>query len=136
MTWARPLRALKCTAGTVALEYAIILPVLLLLVMGGMDASRAVWSYVTLQRSVQAAARCGAINSTICGSSSQIITRAIAEAWGLSVSPRAFTVTSSSCGVRVAVNYNLTLLIPWAGGSRPGGQSNTIAINVSSCYPI
>jgi Flp pilus assembly protein TadG len=140
MTWLRPLRALRSTAGTVALEYGLTVPFFLLMLFGGMDAGRAVWTYTTLQRSVEAAARCGAVNTTVCNSPTAIAARAVAEAWGLTLSPGTFTVTYPTCGaspgLRVTARYNLTLLIPWIDGHRPGGQSGTVTINVSACYPV
>lgn len=140
MTVLRTLRVLKSAAGTVALEYGIILPMFLLMIIGGMDAGRLIWTYVTLQRSVEAAARCGAINynsaypTTICRSPGEIATRAVSEAYGLSVTAGEFTVTNASCGLRVTANHTVQLLTPWIGTS-PLGPSNAITLSVSACYP-
>lgn len=118
------------------MEYGFVVPFFLLMFMGSMDAGRAVWTYTTLQRSVEAAARCGVVNTTLCNSPTAISARAVTEAWGLTLTPGIFTVTYPACGLRVTARYDLTLFIPWLDGSRPGGQSNTIAINVSACYPV
>jgi len=45
------------TDGTVAIEYALILPVMLLFTLGIMDTGRLLWTYITLTRAVEAAAR-------------------------------------------------------------------------------
>ncbi|MGA7974726.1 MAG: TadE/TadG family type IV pilus assembly protein, partial [Pseudolabrys sp.] len=47
--------------GAVAIEYALILPALLLLVIGIIDTGRVLWTYTTLYRATEAAARCAAI---------------------------------------------------------------------------
>ena len=53
-------------AGAVAIEYAIILPVLLILLLGVMDLGRLFWSYATVANAAQTAARCFAIKATAC----------------------------------------------------------------------
>ncbi len=45
-----------------AVEYGIILPVLLMLMLGIIDTGRLIWTQTTLDRAVEAAARCGAVN--------------------------------------------------------------------------
>lgn len=54
--------------GNVAIEYAIVLPLLLLFVLGVVDTGRLVWTYATLSRAVEAAARCASINTILCAS--------------------------------------------------------------------
>ena len=51
--------------GTAAIEYAIVLPVLLLFVLGIMDTGRLLWTYVTIYRATEAAARCAAIAAAV-----------------------------------------------------------------------
>lgn len=140
MNGLRTLRVLKSAAGTVALEYGIILPLFLLMILGGMDAGRLVWTYVTLHRSVEAAARCAAVNadpsySKTCRTTTEIAARAVTEAYGLNVTAGEFTVTYPTCGVQVTANHNVQLIIPWIGTS-PVGPSNTITLSVSACYPV
>jgi Flp pilus assembly protein TadG len=124
------------TTGSMALEYGLLLPVLLLLMMGTMDVGRLIWTYTTLHRAVEASARCAAINPTACGTSSQIVSRAVSEAWGLSVTPSTFTAQTQSCGARVTANYSFPLFIPWIAGTPSEDQPNTITLTVSACYPL
>ncbi len=49
--------------GSTAIEYAIVLPVLLMFVLGIIDAGRLLWTYVTIYRATEAAARCAAIKA-------------------------------------------------------------------------
>ena len=58
------------TAGSVAIEYGLILPAMLLFTLGIMDAGRLLWTNITLTRATEVAARCGAVNVTTCPAAS------------------------------------------------------------------
>ena len=66
MAGTRKLRDMFHTAGSVAIEYGLILPAMLLFTLGIMDAGRLVWTNMTLSWATDAAARCGAVNTTTC----------------------------------------------------------------------
>src|SRR5208282_1950580 len=85
--------------GATALEYGIILPVLLLFLLGIMDVGRLLWVYTTLYHAAETAARCAAVNTTLCGTATQIQNDAAAQAWGMTVTPGVFSVSNPSCGV-------------------------------------
>lgn len=133
MAAARNSRSLSRRHGAVAVEYALVLPALLLFVVGLIDGGRLLWTYTTLYRAAEAAARCAAVNTTDCVSTAQIQDRAVAEAWGLTVSPGIFTVTTPSCGVQVQANYDFTFVIPGLAGVAPLG---TITLTATACYPL
>lgn len=118
--------------GATAVEYALVLPMLLLFILGIMDTGRLLWTYTTLYRATEAAARCAAVNTTDCGTTAQITNRAVAEAWGLNVDAAAFTVSTQACGVQVRASYNFTFVIPGLGDVAPLG---TITLNATACYP-
>jgi Flp pilus assembly protein TadG len=125
----------RATAGSMALEYGLAVPTLLLLVFMTMDVARLMWTYVTLQHAVEASARCAAVNPTVCGSTGQIASRAVSEAWGLTVTPSVFTAQTQACGARVTANYGFTLLIPWMGTDAQS-QSSAITLTLTACYPL
>jgi Flp pilus assembly protein TadG len=112
--------------GTTAIEYAIILPALLFFLLGIMDTGRLLWNYTTLYRAVEAAARCGTVNLTQCATTGQIKDRAVAEAWGMSVSASAFTVADQSCGLQVSTTYSFSFTIP---------GFNAITLAPRACFP-
>jgi Flp pilus assembly protein TadG len=114
--------------GALSLEYAALLPVFLSLVFGIMDLGRLVWTQVTLDRAVQAAARCAAINSVSCGTDAAVQTYATTQTWGVTTSAGAFTVTHPSCGVSVSATLSFQLVVPWPG-------SNLSSLSASACYP-
>ncbi len=112
--------------GTTAIEYALILPAFLLFLLGILDTGRLLWNYTTLYRATQAAARCGAVNVTDCGTTAQIQNEAVAEAWGMTVTTSMFTVTNPTCGVRVSATYTFTFTIP---------GFSAITLNPIACHP-
>jgi Flp pilus assembly protein TadG len=119
-------------SGSAAIEYALILPVLLLCIFGLMDTARLIWCYATLSRAVDAAARCAAINTTACGTTAQIQSVAVAEAWGLTIASSAFTAATATCGIRVTGTYDFDFVMPGFNYVVPTG---TITLTTSSCYP-
>jgi Flp pilus assembly protein TadG len=127
MAQIRKLQATTHLDGTVAIEYGLILPALMLFTLGIMDTGRLLWTLTTLSRATEAAARCAAVNNTVCGTTSQIQTYAAAQAWGLNdVTPSVFAVTNPLCGVQVSVTYTFQFIIPWIGPSTP--------LNAAACY--
>lgn len=115
--------------GALSIEYAVLLPVFLSLVFGVMDLGRLVWTQVTLDRAVQAAARCAAINSTSCGTNSAVQTYATTQTWGLTTAASNFTVTHPSCGVTVSASLPFQLVVPWPG-------VNLSTLSATACYPV
>lgn len=114
--------------GSVAVEYGILLPALLLLVLGLIDVSRLVWTQTTLDRAVEAAARCGAVDSVKCGTAAAVQAYAAGEAYGMTIAATAFTVTSQSCGVSVSVQHPFELVIPWIART-------DLTLTAEACYP-
>lgn len=123
----KPLKAHPC-AGNVAIEFAIVLPALLMLVLGIVDFGRFFWTYTTLTRATEAAARCGAVNNAVV--CADLPTYAASEAWGLTgATPSMFTaVTSAACGVKVSASYPFAFIIPWTG-------NGSVALTPASCFP-
>lgn len=120
--------------GSVVVEYALILPVLLLLVLGIGNSGRLLWINATLSHAVNQAARCGAITGPGCANASQTADFAVTQAYGLSIQATAFTISAAACGYQVDGSYAFTFIIPWPGAS-PFGPSNGITISATACYP-
>jgi Flp pilus assembly protein TadG len=99
--------------GVVAIEYGLLLPAFLLLVFGAMDTGRVLWTQTTLDRAVQAAARCGSVNTTTCGSAVAIQNYAVTQAWGLTADPSVFSVSAAACGVQVSASFPFEFTTPW-----------------------
>lgn len=119
--------------GAVAIEYALILPMVLLFVIGIIDVGRLLWTFTTLNRAAEAAARCGAVNSIDCGTAAAIQSHAVAEAWGMNIAASAFAVTTPACGVQVVGTYDFVFLIPALATTTPLG---TVTLKATACYPV
>jgi Flp pilus assembly protein TadG len=91
--------------GSGAIEFAVIMPVFLAGVLGIMEVGRALWTQNTLQRAVEAAARCASIDAANCGSSTATKNYAVTQAFDLNVTSNIFTVTAPACGNQVAASY-------------------------------
>ena len=117
-------------AGTAALEYALVLPVLLVLLLGALDAGRVMWLAVTpLDRAVDVAARCAAIDTTTCGTPAQITAYAAAQAFGTTMTASVFTATIAACGAKVTGSLPFAFVTPWPG-------KRTISLTAMACYPF
>lgn len=114
--------------GAVAVEYAILLPVFLLFVLGAMDMGRLLWTQVSLDRFVQQAARCAVVTPGTCGSSAQIETFATTTNYGLPFTGAAFALTSPTCGRQVSVTLPYKFSAPLI--------SPDISLSASACYPV
>jgi len=118
----------RFSSGAVLIEYAILLPALLLFVLGIMDVGRLIWMQTTLNRAVEAAARCGAINTTNCGTFTQIQSYAVTQAFGLTITSAAFTASTANCGVQVVASFPFVFVTPFIA---PG----TVTLAATACYP-
>ena len=127
------------TAGSMAIEYGLILPVLLLFTLGLVDASRLLWTNITLTRATEVAARCGAVNITTCPAAS-IPAYAATQAKNFGIydtTATNFVSTAATCGVQVQATYTFQFLVPWFpqfSASAPFG-STTMRLNATACYP-
>jgi Flp pilus assembly protein TadG len=120
MKFARPRRAFfefssKC--GAAAVEFALVLPILVVCVLGLIEFARAVWTQTTLDYVVQAAARCAAVDTVTCGTVANVQNYAAGRAPGLSFANPAstFGVTwppQSPCGARVTASLQFDFLVP------------------------
>jgi len=138
------LRDAPHTAGSMAVEYALILPALLLFTFGLMDAGRLLWTNITLTRATEVAARCGAVNNptqcnyqNLCAGNIPVCAATEAKNFGISDATAAdFVVTNPACGVQVQATYTFQFLVPWFpqfSASAPFGAP-TKTVNATSCY--
>jgi Flp pilus assembly protein TadG len=118
----------KACDGTTAVETAIVLPAFLLLLLCLVESGILFWTQSSLQFAVEAAARCAAVNTTSCGTTSSIQSYAAAQAVGITVSSSSFSVSQPSCGQQVSISYPFSFvdpnLFPWS-----------ITLKAQSCHP-
>jgi Flp pilus assembly protein TadG len=102
----------RADRGEVAIEFALCFTAAMLLVLGLAEFGRVLWYQSTLDFAVQSAARCGAVNPTTCGTTTQIQQYAVSMAPGLPVTTSNFAVTTPSCGVQVVASYTFQTVVP------------------------
>ena len=122
----RPRSLKRDRAGGLAVDFALTATPLLLLVFGTMEVGRMLWLQNALNFSVEAAARCAAIDVNNCATSAQIKSYAAASS-GSGFASGTFTVTTPACGKQVAASYPMSVDIPFAAVS--------ITLTAQSCYP-
>ena len=111
--------------GAVAVEFAVFLVPLLLLLVGATDLGFAMLIESRITFAVEAAAKCGAIGATMCASAPETAAygATVARVRGLDASQ--FVVVTEPCGVSVTATY------PYVGMILPA-----ITLNAGACYPV
>jgi len=104
-------RLAGCEQASAAVQTALILPVLLLLLMGGMEFARLAWERSALQFAVQEAARCAVVRPGVCGTPAQIQAFAASKMTGFSIPAADFTVATPACGTQVAASVPYSFVL-------------------------
>ena len=121
--------------GAAAVEFALLLPVLLLLVFGIIDFGRALNAQITLTQAAREGARIAALGE------SNVVSGTQAAATGLS--PVAVTVTSCPAGAGTGVNavvkasYSFSFVTPLSAIARIFGSSfgSTMTLTATGVMP-
>jgi Flp pilus assembly protein TadG len=116
----------RARGGATAVEFAIVAPVLLMLLLGIMEGGRALWTQNALSFAVEQAARCASIDQNNCGSTTQVQSFA-ARVSGENFISSIFTVTAAACGNLVSASYPMQLNIPYVSAAP--------TLTAESCYP-
>ncbi len=117
--------------GVTTLEVAIVFPVFILMVLGVLDFSRALWLQGALQSAVEQAARCAAVDTVTCGSATQIESYAAGKVAGFAMPASVFTATAAACGQQVSASYPFTF-IP---SNMPPFNTISLTLTAQSCRP-
>lgn len=115
--------------GATLIEFAVLLPLFVLLVFGIMQLGQVFWTQAALQHAVEMAARCASVNTVTCGTAAQVQSYAATQAYGLAVPVGAFSVTTPACGNQVVASYEFTF--PVAALISPA-----LSLTARSCYPL
>jgi Flp pilus assembly protein TadG len=112
--------------GATAVEFAIVAPVLVGLVVGSLYLCMGLFLAGSLQFAVEEGARCASVNTSTCNDATSIATYARSRYFGPAVSPT-FTYAAAACGnsVSASVNYVADL----------GFNTVTIPISATACFP-
>jgi len=113
--------------GTTAVEFAIIAPVFILLVLGIIGVCFALFLVGSLHFAVEDGARCASVKTTICQDSATTKAYTQSRYLGPNVSP-IFSTATPACGNSVTGTVNYTMDI--------GFRRFVIPISATACFPI
>ncbi|MGQ0741225.1 MAG: TadE/TadG family type IV pilus assembly protein [Alphaproteobacteria bacterium] len=112
--------------GAAALEFAILSPVFLLIVVGGINLTLLLFSIGSLHYAVEEAARCASVKSTVCASATSIQVYAGNKYFGPAISPT-FVSSTASCGNVVSATASFV----W----HTGVAQLTVPLSARACFP-
>ena len=111
--------------GASAVEFAIVLPVFILLVLGSISAALLVFSISSLNYAVEDAARCAAVNKTLCSNAGDIVEYARDRYAGPPITPE-FTYSTAGCGNTVTGTGTFSMdIIP---------EISKVPLKASACH--
>ena len=119
--------------GATAVETALVLPILLAMFFGIIEVGHLLWTVSALNMAVQDAARCVSVSnvktppSTLCDTQAHMQTFATGRAWGMTVPPSTFTLSTPACGYQVTASYPYTPIVSYIPLS--------MTLSASACFP-
>jgi Flp pilus assembly protein TadG len=111
--------------GTSAVEFAIIGPIFIALVVATFHLCIGLYAVASLNFAVEEGARCASVNTTVCSNAGKIITYTQGRYSGPAISP-SFTYAAASCGNSVSASATYVANI---------GVTVTVPLSASSCFP-
>jgi Flp pilus assembly protein TadG len=113
--------------GTTAVEYAIVAPIFIGLVVSSFYFYMGLFLVGSLHYAVEEGARCASVKTTVCSDSSTTISYTKSRYYGPAVSPTFTYSPNLSCGNSVSASVNFVANL--------GLQTVTIPISASACFP-
>jgi Flp pilus assembly protein TadG len=135
---------LAAREGVVAMEFAVISGVLMLLTLGTIEISRLLWAQVALDATAIQTARCIGVLSSSCAASgvysstnATSYAQTVASGWGITLGNSALTLSSSEASgacaglSQVSINYTFVTVVPGLLSVLSGGS----ALTAQACFP-
>jgi Flp pilus assembly protein TadG len=113
--------------GTTAVEFAIVAPVFIALLIGTLALCIALFLIGSLHFAVEDAARCASVKTAICADSATTIAYAQSHYYGPNVSPTFTYDPAAACGSSVSASISYTMNV--------GFRAFTIPISATACFP-
>jgi Flp pilus assembly protein TadG len=112
--------------GTTAVEFAIIAPVMIALLIGTISLCVGLFLIGSLHFAVEDGARCASVKTTICADGPTTVTYTQGRYFGPNVSPT-FTYAAAACGNSVTgtISYSMNV----------GFTTFTIPMSATACFP-
>jgi Flp pilus assembly protein TadG len=115
----------RAREGVAAIEFAMLVPVLLLMFLGVVEFARMMWMQASLQAAVETAARCLSIGS--CSNAQQTVDTQMAS-YGYAAAQATVSQSTPSCGYQVSATLPFTFVVPQLFPWNP-------TLSALSCYP-
>jgi Flp pilus assembly protein TadG len=112
--------------GTTAVEFAIIAPVLIALLLGTIALCVALFLIGSLHFAVEDGARCASVKTTICSDAATTVAYTQSRYFGPDVSPT-FTYAPAACGNSVSATISYSMNV--------GFRTFVVPISATSCFP-
>ncbi|WP_374575617.1 TadE/TadG family type IV pilus assembly protein [Phenylobacterium sp.] len=122
------IRGLRDERGASAAEFVLVLPLLVMLTLGVINAGLMLYTMATLHFAVEDAARCATVKVDCGGGDPDLVAAYAAAVYkGPTITPT-FTLSRPGCGNKVTgtANYVFTT----------GLVSRTVPISAEACYPL
>jgi TadE-like protein len=102
----------KDRRGTSAVEFALTVPLFILMVLGVWQIGYGMFAQFALQHGTQMAARCMAVaaaanNPTTCTDTPSTQSYAASQSYGFNPAPSVFTVSQPTCGNQISADYTV-----------------------------
>jgi hypothetical protein len=113
--------------GTTVVEFAIVAPVFLLLVVGMLFMSIGLFTVGSLHYAVEEGARCASVKSTVCADQSTTLAYIQSHYFGPGTTPNFVYNPTAACGQSVSASLNYVMDL--------GLTQFTIPIAAAACFP-
>jgi Flp pilus assembly protein TadG len=115
-----------CERGTAAVEFALVLPALVMLLVGGLYTGLLMYSVAGLHSAVEQAARCYSVDASQCGSAAAA--QAYAQNHYYGVSSPTFIASTAPCGHQVSATLAFVL--------DAGMTRWSVPLTATACFPL
>ena len=112
--------------GTTAVEFAIVAPVLIALLIGTLTLCIGLFLVGSLHFAVEDGARCASVKTTICSDAASTVAYTQSRYFGPNLSPT-FTYAAAACGNSVSASISYSMNV--------GYTTYTIPISATACFP-
>lgn len=112
--------------GTTAVEFAIVAPVFIGLLIGTLVLCVGLFLIGSLHYAVEEGARCASVKTTICSDSATTVAYTQSHYFGPAVSPT-FTYAAAACGNSVSASISYSMNV--------GFRTFTLPISATACFP-
>jgi Flp pilus assembly protein TadG len=112
--------------GASAVEFALIIPVFIVMLMGGFYTAFAAFTVSNMNHAVEAGARCASVNKTVCSSATATVAFTQTRFLALGTTPT-FVASTAACGQKVTGTVNFLL--------ETGISKLNMPLSAQACYP-